>query len=165
MTAFVTARRHDNARRPAPLARTATEPVLRGPAASQSRGVARLTGMSRTHRRMVSLPTIPSTQPLPSPASDTGQSGSPTTSASPSTTTAATARAVPAVPVSTTQTTSPILTREEKAEIERLALEEDRRVASREFALYKSEPLEEAGTSFDLVKYWDVSFSLSRRQL
>ncbi|KAF7372508.1 Dimer-Tnp-hAT domain-containing protein [Mycena venus] len=53
----------------------------------------------------------------------------------------------------------PILSPAEEAELERQALEDDRRAAIREFSAYKSEPLVSSNSSqpLNLVRYWDVN--------
>lgn len=135
----MTARRHELASRKAPPSRSATQPLIHSAAASQAAGMQRLSGLTHSVRRIVTLPSLPSSG-TSEPAPSQSQSSSQSVPALP---------LLPAVPIQ-------IQTPAERREAERLLKEEDRRQAIREFARYKNEGLESA-SGFNLIQYWDVS--------
>jgi hypothetical protein len=61
--------------------------------------------------------------------------------------------------LSSTQATTQILSPEEEADLERMALQDDRRIAIQELSVYKNEPREVSDRSqpFNIVRFWDVS--------
>ena len=124
----------------APLSRAATEPVIRSAAASQAAGIQRLSGITQSVRRIVTLPTIPSSASVSEPVPSPSQPAPPPS-------------LLPLAPVHV-----PTLT--ERRETEHFRKEEDRRQAVREFGRYKSEG-KEPEADLNLLRYWDVSLGFS----
>ncbi|KAF7372144.1 Dimer-Tnp-hAT domain-containing protein [Mycena venus] len=149
MTAFATARRHENAKvaaRRVPGSQSIHRPSPTSQAtAAQASGFTRLANLTNVSRRIVSLPRISSDCPTLN-SSPAQLSLVPSPLPSPQ-------FVQPSPPI------PPILSPAEEAELERQALEDDRRAAIREFSAYKNEPLVSSNSSqpLNLVRYWDVN--------
>ncbi|KAK6996343.1 ribonuclease H-like domain-containing protein [Favolaschia claudopus] len=144
MTSFATARRHENKRKQpkSPTLEKSVVPSLR-PAAAQASGFKRLANF-QINRRIVSLPRSPFT----------GTDGS--TSTTPRLPTTAPS---PSPAAETPGPSTPALSADEEAELERTALEDDARTAKREWNTYRAAPLEVSDETkpLNLVRFWDVS--------
>lgn len=142
MTQFCTSRRHAHAQDIQGnnmLTRSSSCPNFSSPldsaSAAQVRGMAKLMSLTSTSRRIVSLPSLPG---LPSQC--------------PTQTSAHTS----SHPVHTSAPV-PELTASEKAALEENNLKLDEMTAENELNKYLGDGLVQSSSSFDLVRFWDVS--------